>query len=156
MSCLRKKNIAILGLVGMISATLFTGCKVSSDTPIIGKILGLHSDEIFEVDDLICSDNEYKLVFMNYVNKYKRDLGDTSLRDFLMDKVKEDITVTYTLSAMAETERVKLDKDDMKIINSATEEYYESLSDEEKEYIGSDFDVVAAVYSNYYLADKVL
>lgn len=166
MSCLRKKNIAILGLVGMISATLFTGCKVSSDTPIIGKILGLHSDEIFEVDDLICSDNEYKLVFMNYVNKYKRDLGgkidwdvkvdkDTSLRDFLMDKVKEDITVTYTLSAMAETERVKLDKDDMKIINSATEEYYESLSDEEKEYIGSDFDVVAAVYSNYYLADKV-
>lgn len=166
MRCLNKKNIALLGIMGVMSIALLTGCKVSSDTPIIGKILGLHSDEIFEVDDLVCSDKEYKLVFMNYVNKYKSDFGgkidwnakvdkETTLKDYLMEKVKEDITVKYTLSAMAETERVKLDKDDMKIINNATEEYYASLSDEEKDYIDSDIDIVTAVYSNYYLADKV-
>ena len=166
MSRLNKKNIAALGMVCVMSITMFTGCKVSSDTPIIGKILGLSSDEIFEVDNLICSDDEYKMVFMNYINKYKNDFGgkidwnakvdkETTLKDFLMEKVKEDITVKYAMSAMAETERVKMDKDDMESINSAVDEYYQSLTDAEKEYIHSDIDVVAKVYSNYYLADKV-
>lgn len=166
MSRFNKKYLAQLGLIGVMSMTLLTGCKVSSDTPILGKILGLHSDEIFEVDSLICSDDEYKLVFMNYVNKYKKDFGgdidwsskvnqETSLQDFLMEKVKEDITVKYTLSSMAETEEVRLNKDDMNLINDAVETYYDSLSEGEKEYIGSDIDVVAKVYSNYYLADKV-
>ena len=166
MTRLNKKKIAVLGLTAVMSTTLFTGCKVSSDTPILGKILGLHSDEIFEVDRLVCSDNEYKLVFMNYVNKYKKDFGgeinwesqidkDTTLKDFIMEKAKEDIAVKYTLSAMAETERVKLDKEDMKSINGMVEEYYGSLSEEEKEYFDSDMDVVISVYTNYYLADKV-
>lgn len=166
MTRLNKKKIAVLGLTAVMSATLFSGCKVSSDTPILGKILGLHSDEIFEVDRLVCSDNEYKLVFMNYVNKYKKDFGgeinweaqidkDTTLKDFIMEKVKEDISVKYALSAMAETERVKLDKEDMKSINGMVEDYYGSLSEEEKEYFDSDMDVVISVYTNYYLADKV-
>ena len=44
---------------------------------------------------------------MNYVNKYKKDFGgkvdwnakvdkDTTLKDFVMEKVKEDMTVKYT------------------------------------------------------------
>ncbi len=166
MTRLNKKKIVVLGLAAVMSTTLVTGCKVSSDTPILGKILGLHSDEIFEVDRLVCSDNEYKLVFMNYVNKYKKDFGgeinwesqidkNTTLKDFIMEKVKEDIAVKYTLSAMAETERVKLDKEDMKSINGMVEEYYGSLSEEEKAYFDSDMDVVISVYTNYYLADKV-
>ena len=35
------------------------------------------------------------------------------------------------------------------------DEYYQSLDSVEKEYINSDIDVVAKVYSNFYLADKV-
>lgn len=166
MTRLNKKKIAVLGLAAVMSATMFTGCKVSSDTPILGKILGLHSDEIFEVDRLVCSDNEYKLVFMNYVNKYKKDFGgkidweaqidkETTLKDFIMKKVKDDMAVKYAISAMAETERVKLDKEDMKSINDMVEEYYGSLSGEEKEYFDSDMDVVISVYTNYYMADKV-
>lgn len=166
MRCFNKKNIAVLGMVGVLSLSMLTGCKVNSDIPIIGKILGLNSDEVFEVDQLVCSDNEYKLVFMNYVNKYKSDLGgeidwnakidkETTFKDFLMEKVKEDITVKYTLSAMAETENVKLGKDDIQSINSAADEYYASLSEKEKAYIDTDIDVVTGVYSNYYLADKV-
>ena len=166
MTRLNKKKIAVLGLTAVMSATLFSGCKVNSDTPILGKILGLHSDEIFEVDRLVCSDNEYKLIFMNYVNKYKKDFDskidweakidkDTTLKQYIMERVKDDIAVKYTLSAMAETERVKLNKEDMKSINSMVEEYYGSLSEEEKQYIDSDMDVVIGVYTNYYLADKV-
>ena len=60
-----NKKAAIIGMLGIMSATMLTGCKISSDTPILGKIFGLHSNEIFEVDSLICSDDEYKLVFMN-------------------------------------------------------------------------------------------
>ena len=166
MGRLCKKKVVAIGMIGIMSATMLTGCKISSDIPILGKIFGLHSNEIFEVDSLICSDDEYKLVFMNYVNKYKKDFGgkidwdakvdqETTFTDFIKEKVKEDITVKYTLSAMAETERVKLDKDDMELINDAVDEYYQSLDDVEKEYINSDIDVVARVYSNYYLADKV-
>ena len=71
----KMKKIAATGIAVTLTASFLTGCGIKSDTFILGKIFGLSSDEIFKIDDLTCSKSEYKLIFMNYVNKYKKDFG---------------------------------------------------------------------------------
>ena len=160
------KKIAATGIAVTLTASFLTGCGIKSDTFILGKIFGLSSDEIFKIDDLTCSKSEYKLIFMNYVNKYKKDFGgkvdwnakvdkDTTLKDFVMEKVKEDMTVKYTIAAMADAEGIKIDKDDMRSINDVADRFYNSLSQSELEYTDADLDTATVLYRNYYLADKV-
>lgn len=162
----KLKKIAATGIAVTLTASFLTGCGIKSDTFILGKIFGLSSDEIFKIDDLTCSKSEYKLIFMNYVNKYKKDFGgkvdwnakvdkDTTLKDFVMEKVKEDMTVKYTIAAMADSEGIKIDKDDMRSINDVADKFYNSLSQSELEYTDADLDTATVLYRNYYLADKV-
>ena len=73
----------------------------------------------------------------------------------IMDKAKEDISVKYTISSMAEEKNVRLDKDDMAEVVDLSNEYYNKLSQDEKDFTEATLDDVQAVYCNYELADKV-
>lgn len=162
----RNKSVIVLGIAMILIFSMLTGCKIKSDNPIIGRIMGLGGNEVFKIEDLVCSKTEYKLVFMDYANKYKKAFGNSvdwdsriddelTLKDFVMNKVKEDISVRYTLSKMAESNNVKIDKEDMSEIVDAARKYYDGLNDDEKDYTGATLDDVQAVYCNYVLADKV-
>lgn len=163
---MKRGRIAALTMASILALTSLTGCSLKSDTPIIGKIVGLKSDQIFKIDELICSKPEYMLVLMNTENQYKSDFGGTvdwsakvdgktTLQSYVMEKVKEDISVKYTLAAMAENKGVTLTEEEESNIVKAATEYFNSLSDEEKDYTQADVSDVEKVYTNYLLADKV-
>lgn len=159
-----KRKVVALVLVMAMTSILVAGCK--TDTPIIGRFVGLENNEIFVVDELICTDSEYKLVLMNTQNTYKKDLGSISdwnvqvddeytLETFIKEKVKEDITVKYALSAMATNKGIVLSTNEQSKVIEAAATYYTSLSDAEKEYTGASQTDVENVFKNYLLADKV-
>ena len=50
-----KKKIVALGLVVALSVSSLTGCSFNSKTPVIGKIVGLGSSEMFKIDKEVCS-----------------------------------------------------------------------------------------------------
>lgn len=163
---MRKRKIAAMMVAASLAVTSLTSCSIKSDTPIIGKIVGLKSDEIFQVDELICTKPEYMLVLMNTANQYKSDFGgiadwnlkvdgDTTLENYVMEKVKEDISVKYALSAMAESKGVTLTEDEKNAVAKAATEYHLTLSEEEKKYTGAEASDIEKVYTNYLLADKV-
>ena len=60
-----KKKIVALGLVVALSVSSLTGCSFNSKTPVIGKIVGLGSSEMFKIDKEVCSKQEYMLVLMD-------------------------------------------------------------------------------------------
>lgn len=163
---MNKRKIAAVLVAVSLAATSFSGCSFKSDTPIIGKIVGLKDNEIFKVNELICGKAEYMLVLMNTANQYKSDFGgiadwnskvdeDTTLESYVMEKVKEDISVKYALAAMAENKEISLTEDEKTNITIAATEYYLTLTEEEKSYTGADVNDVEKVYTNYLLADKV-
>ena len=130
-----KKKIVALGLVVALSVSSFTGCSFNSKTPVIGKIVGLGSSEMFKIDKEVCSKQEYMLVLMDTAGTYKADFGgkvdwnakvsdNQTLQSYVMQKVK-------------------------------AAEYYKSLTSQEKEYTGASQENVESLYKNYYLADKV-
>jgi foldase protein PrsA len=163
---MRTKKIAAFTMAAVLTAVSVTGCGIKSDTPLIGKIVGLKSDQIFQIEDLICSKQEYMIVLMNTENQYKSDFGGTidwntkidgeeTLQTYILKKVKEDISIKYTLAAMAETKNVTLTDEEKAGVTKAATEYFESLSEEEKSYTQADVSDVENVYINYLLADKV-
>ena len=130
-----KKKVIALGISMVMATTVLSGCGLKSDTPVVGDLFGLKSDEAFVVDKLICSVSEAKLIILNSANKYKNDFGGivdwsqklekTTLGDFVKDEVKNDISITYPMAALAD-----------KNYTTATEETVETL------------------FTNYYKAKK--
>ena len=161
-----KKKIVALGLVVALSVSSLTGCSFNSKTPVIGKIVGLGSSEMFKIDKEVCSKQEYMLVLMDTAGTYKADFGgkvdwnakvsdNQTLQSYVMQKVKEDITVQYTLASMAKERNISLSTDESSMIKTKAAEYYKSLTSKEKEYTGASQENVESLYKNYYLADKV-
>ena len=163
---MKIKKMAACVLAASVMIASFSGCTLKTDTPVIGKIVGLKSDEIFQIDELVCSRQEYMLVLMNTENQYKSDFGGsvdwntkikgkTTLQNYVMEKVKEDLSVQYTLAAMAQSKGIQLmDKEKEKIVKAA-DTYYNSLTGEEKEYTNADVTDVEKVYTNYLLSEKL-
>lgn len=161
-----KKKIVALGLVVALSVSSLTGCSFNSKTPVIGKIVGLGSSEMFKIDKEVCSKQEYMLVLMDTAGTYKADFGgkvdwnakvsdNQTLQSYVMQKVKEEITVKYTLASMAKERNISLSTDESSMIKTKAAEYYKSLTSQEKEYTGASQENVESLYKNYYLADKV-
>ena len=163
---MRKNRFIALGMAVALSVSALSGCGVKSDTPIIGKIVGLEKDEIFKVEDLICKKSEYSLLFMDMQMKYKTDFGGSvdwqakidntrTLEDFVRDKTKEDITARYTMASLAKSRGVTLTANEQKAVEEAATKYYETLGAAEKDYTSATLEDVKNLYTNYMLAEKL-
>ena len=106
------------------------------------------------------------LVLMDTAGTYKADFGgkvdwnakvsdNQTLQSYVMQKVKEDITVQYTLASMAKERNISLSTDESSMIKTKAAEYYKSSTSQEKEYTEASQENVESLYKNYYLADKV-
>lgn len=163
---MRKQHLAAFVMATVLATAAFSGCNIKTDTPVIGKIAGLDEKQIFKVNELVCSKAEYMLVLMDTQNQYRSDFGgtidwnvkvddETTLQDFVMEKVKEDITVKYTLAALAEKKGISLTDVELTDISDMAEEYYTALNQAEKQYTGAVQTDVESVFRNYLLADKL-
>ena len=76
---MRKKQIGIkcmaISLVMACSVLNFTGCSIGDNTPIIGNITGLKSNQMFKIDELVCSKSEYMICLLDTAKQYAKDFG---------------------------------------------------------------------------------
>lgn len=162
---MNKKRVMAAGLSIALACSLLSGCRVKTDTPVIGQLLGLQSDEIFKIGDIICSEAEVKLVLMDKTNKYMQDfgedvstkqkIGDTTLKEYIKQETKNDISVMYTMSALADKNSMTLSDEEKNTIRTAANNYFKELTKEEIEYTGSTSQTVETLYQNYYKANKI-
>lgn len=159
-----RKKVLALTMIGAVAIT-GVGCDIKTDTPVIGKFVGLKDNEIIKIGSSICTAEETKIVLMNLQNQYKKDfgqdvvwkqqMGDTTMEEYILDKVKSDLSVVYAMSALADDEKITLTDEEKNLIEQAAKEYYDGLNESEKKYADITTDSVESVYTNYYLADKV-
>lgn len=162
---MKNRRVISLGLVTVLASSILGGCDFKSDTPVLGTLFGLKGDQIFQIDELMCTTPEVKLLMLNKANKYRIDFGgsvdwnqkisDTTLGEFVKDETKNDISITYTMAALADKNNMEIDEVDKNAISTAAKEYYSSLTEEEKEYTGATESTVETLYTNYYKANKI-
>ena len=148
-----KKNIRGLLALGLVAGTLLTGCQIGDTNIVISRPLS--SRYVFQIGEMSCSVKEAKLYLANYQNLYgtaytlnlwEHDFGDESLEEYIK---------AITMNELV-TMEISLNEADESKIKEAAKVYYESLSDEERSYLGvSEADIVT-YYEHYGLAQKVL
>ena len=154
----RIRSMACLLLV----ALLLSGCQIGNTKVVFLKPVGYH--QVFKIDKEVCRKKEAKVYLTNYMNIYGNAYGvslrkQKSVQEDLEQYVK-DLTISQLskikcMNGIAKEQKIELTKEEEQIAEAAAKEYYESLSKEERKYMGASQSLITKMYSEYLLASKV-
>lgn len=156
-----KKRICIALCV--VVAFVFTACNIAGKE-FVWDINSANGHTVFTVNDEKCSLTEAKIYLCNYRNLYgkeydvdlwKYEFGDESLNDYVKDVTLEEVSRIFCMELIAESKDISLSKKEKENVSKAAEEYYESLSDYEIDYMDARKSDIEDAYEKYALAQKL-
>lgn len=137
------------------------GCK--ADKTIV-LTTGLSDEEVFKIDSAVCTKTEVLVYMTNIQNSYEAVYGEeiwstdtsgVSIQDSVKETVLARISKVKVLTLLAKKQGVALTGEEIAKTKAAAKEYYASLNNTEIEYLGVDEDILASMYQDYALAEKV-
>ncbi len=147
----------------LMAAVMLTGCQIGN-TDISFDVKHTNKHVAFAVNGTECSMKEARLYLCNYknlygneygVNLWNYDFGENSLDEYVKDVTVDEATRITCMSLLAEEQEISLTEDEKKLAAEAAAEYYDSLNDEEKSFMGLSQADVKQIYEKYALANKV-
>lgn len=161
-SCKRVLNskirIAAVTLSAFGVAVLTAGCNPLDS-------LGVSSSYVFQIGKGKCSQEEAKVILLNYQKEYgniygidmwEHDYGEgQSLEDYVKDLTLAQLAQVYTLDVIAEEQEVTLSEKEQELVSQAADEYFSGLAEDEIAYMGIEKDGAAKLYERYVLAQKL-
>lgn len=158
-----KKIICLICMI-VFTASFIYGCGGGKSSSVMSLFVNLESDQVFKIDDTICTLPEAMIVIMTEQNKYKgilggdgwdTEIGDTTVKQYVLDNAKSRLSIIYALCAMAEDEDIELTAEEISNAEAEALEYYGTLSESEIEYTGAEKDDVINLVKYCVLAQKV-
>jgi len=156
------KNIRGLLAVCLLFCVLLTGCQIGDKSIVVLKPLS--NRYVFQIGDVSCSTKEAKVYLANYQNIYgeaytldlwEHDFGDESLEEYVKTITLNKLVTVACMIQLAEQQGLALTEDDEANILEAAGAYYDSLTEEDKDYLGVSEVDIAEYYRHYVLAQKV-
>ena len=150
-----RRNV-ILAII-LIMVMLLAGCGDLSDVRVVMSV-GMSKDEVFRVDDMTCSRTEMLVYISNiageYVDVYGRDIFEASVEgETLGENVKQlalaKVSQVKVINLLALDRGVEPTEELLSVINEATDEYLESISEEELSRYQIDRDKIYDMYYEY-------
>lgn len=141
----------------LIMVMLLAGCGDLSDVRVVMSV-GMSKDEVFRVDDMTCSRTEMLVYISNiageYVDVYGRDIFEASVEgETLGENVKQlalaKVSQVKVINLLALDRGVEPTEELLSVINEATDEYLESISEEELSRYQIDRDKIYDMYYEY-------
>lgn len=164
---LKLKKIAkrIAVIVAACSCVLTTGCG-KSDKPVkIVFTTGFADDEVFRIEDLVCTLKEAKAYLVNTQEGYEasfgkeiwgRETGSATVEGRLKDSVLAKIAQIKAMDILAADKGIVLDDKENKKAEEAAAEYYATLSEADIAAMdGITQEDIAGIYKDQALADKL-
>ena len=102
---------------------------------------------------LVNSENQYSEVFGDRI--WSVPVGDGTLEDSYKENILARIAQIKTMNILASETGVALDDEEIAKCTAAAREYFESLTEAEKEYLNVDMDVIASLYREFATANKL-
>ena len=121
-------------------------------------------DEVFRLEGHPCMKNEIMVYLANSENQYSEvfgeriwsvPVGEGTLEDAYKENILARIAQIKTMNLLAAEQGVTLDEDEEAKVVAAAREYFESLTAQEKDYLDVDMDVVAKLYREFAIANKL-
>lgn len=161
---MKKRRFAALFLVFCMLAPVLWGCGgKETDTKVI-LYTGFKKDEVFRIETMSCMLPEVMVYLTNTQDQYENafgsqiwqtNLGDVSLEDNIKETVLAQLAQIKTMNLLAQRHGVQLDEEELALTEEAADTYYSSLNQTEREVMQVDREVIAQLYAEFALANKV-
>lgn len=146
----------------LILSLFLSGCRIGGRE--VKFTFGLGSQEVFKIGDRTISLTQAKVYLSNYQNIYGNAYGlnlwknkdtNSTLEEYVKNITISQLAQVVCMDQLAKKEKITLTQEEITNVKKATQVYYKSLSDDEKEYMGADEDTIEGMYEDYALAQKL-
>ncbi|MBR5945235.1 MAG: peptidylprolyl isomerase [Lachnospiraceae bacterium] len=158
---LRFKRALALTLAVMF-AIILTACSQKNTKVVLTA--GFEPDELFKIETMNCTTQEMMVYLTNLQNRYEQvygseiwETGDEglTLESNVKDNVLAKIAQVKTMDLLAASYGITLDDKENELVNQAAAAYFGSLNDTEKELMGVNEELIARMYAEYALSNKI-
>ncbi len=153
-----------LFLILSLGLTALTGCKRDTLPTEVVLTSDFLEDEVFRLEGHPCMKNEIMVYLANSENQYSAvfgnriwsvPVGDGTLEDSYKENILARIAQIKTMNILAAERDVTLDEDEEAKCKAAAREYFDSLTEAERNYLDVDMDVIAKLYREFAIANKL-
>lgn len=141
---------------------LLTGCSIGG-REIVLDINNSNGHTVLSVNEMKCNVKEAMIYLCNYRNLYGNEYGvdlfgtdeSSDVEQYIKDVSIDEITRIYCMVSIAQEKEISLTDNELNAVEDAAQEYYESLSDDEIDFMGVGKSDIKSAYENYALAQKL-
>lgn len=139
-----------------------SGCSVGKTSVVF--VDHLKENEIFRINDTVCGLPEAMVYLCNYQNIYGSAYGinlwEHETEEHSLERYVKDITISelariVCMDELAKQQEIALTDEEKGMAEQAAQTYYESLTQEEIDYMGASESVLMNMYQDYALAQKL-
>ena len=162
---LLHNRIATVLIVSFLALGYLTGCGFSDETKKVVFTTGFSDNEIFRIEDSVCSIQEIMVYLINTQNGYESTFGaeiwdtqtdDGTVAQQLKESILAKVAQIKAMNLLANDMEIVLETSELETARTAAKAYYETLSPEDVEAMcGVTEDTIFQIYSEYALADKL-
>lgn len=158
---MRKASKFLLLLLVLVFVAVFFGCN-SGKTKVVFTT-GLGKDDIFCIDDQVCTYSEAMVLLTNSKNQYDsmfesdlwhEEFKGRTLEDYVKEETINKLSRIKCMVLLAKKNDISLDQVEEKKAEEAASAYYNSLNEEEIAYMSVDEKTLIDLYKQYALAVK--
>lgn len=158
----RIKRLLWLPVILLLEVFLLSGCD--KDKTKIVFTTGFEEDVVFKIEDISCTKSEIMIYLVNTENIYDEVFGEKIWKVPYDDK---DVESRYKETILARISQIKamnlyakeigvnLNDEEKKNISMAANEYFSSLSNEEKQLFNVSEELLYNMYAEFAVANKV-
>lgn len=159
-------GIGLTVLVCILSMVVMTACT-KEEGGSAGKVVfttGVAENEVFRIGNEICTKEELMVYLTATQNRYESVFGSeiwnvsnqgTTFKDSVKETVLARIAQVKTMFSMAKERGIALSEQEQMQVENASNKYFNSLSEVEKELLGVSLDTITELYREYAMAEKV-
>lgn len=100
--------------------------------------------------------NRYEQVYTSQIWTAVVDESGTTMKDLLLEQIRTFLEDLETMNQLAEAQGIEIDPVEKDQLYQLSREFYQGLTDGDKEFIGISEKEVQALYERYFLANKVV
>ncbi len=152
-------------LMTLVLSVGVTGCGFLEETHKVVFTTGFSENEVFRIEDSVCSIQEIMAYLVNTQNGYESTFGtriwDTqtdsgTVASQLKESILAKVAQIKAMNLLAADMGIELDQQEIEHVGEASKAYYETLSDADIEAMhGAKEETIYQIYYEYALADKL-
>lgn len=158
----RIKRLLWLPVILLLEVFLLSGCD--KDKTKIVLTTGFEEDVVFKIEDISCTKSEIMIYLVNTENIYDEVFGEKiwkvpydgkDVESLYKETILARISQIKAMNLYAKEIGVNLNDEEKKNISMAANEYFSSLSNEEKQLFNVSEELLYNMYAEFAVANKV-